>query len=144
MGYAVLGAWLVQAAVGTMLLVGWARHARGAAAGSVLSHAMLMVGFLVPWSLFIASGSPFWAWAAVAVLFVGIPFGDAMMVGRSRSIRGETNPGLRDYGSAVGTVFSGLMPPKVTFHALFSAVVFFGSVALAVVATIGAAAGGPV
>lgn len=141
MGYAVLGAWLIQAIAGIMLLVGWARHARGAAAGSVLAHTLLMVGYLVPWSVFIADGSPVWAWSAVAVLFVGIPFGDAMMVGRSRRIRGEVNPGMRDYGSAIGTVFAGRMPPKVTFHALFSAAVFFGSVGVAIAATVGSAQG---
>lgn len=138
MGYAVLGAWLIQAAVGVMLLVGWARHARGAGAGAVLTHALLMVGYLVPWSLFIATGAPAWAWTAIGVLFVGIPFGDAMMVGRSRSIRGERNPGLRDYGSAIGSVFAGRMPRKVTFHAIFSAAVFFGSLGVAIGATVAA------
>lgn len=97
-----------------------------------------MVGYLAPWAVFIATGAPIWAWVSVVVLVIGIPFGDALMVGRSRAIRRESNPGLRDYGSAVGTVFAGRMPPKVTFHALFSAAVFFGSLGVAIAATVAA------
>lgn len=138
MEYAVLGAWLIQAVVGVTLLVGWARHARGAGAGPVLAHLLLMVGYLAPWAVFTATGVPVWAWISVAVLVIGIPFGDALMVGRSRAIRKEVNPGLRDYGVAIRTVFAGRMPPSVTFHALFSAAVFFGSLSVAIAATIAA------
>lgn len=70
------------------------------------------------------------------MLTFGIGFGDAMMVRRFRGLVGETRPGMRDYGAAIGDVFTGRMPAKVTFHAAFSAVVYFGSIAVAIGATI--------
>lgn len=136
MKYIVLAAWLIQAGVGVSLLIGWARHARGAGAALVLPHILLMVGFLVPWSMFAATGDVLWAWASIGVLLIGIPFGDAMMVRRSRRIRGESNPGLRDYGPAIATAFAGRLPPTVTFHAIFSAVVFFAPLGVAIAATV--------
>lgn len=129
----------MQLLVGVLLLVGWVRHARGAGTGPVVAHTALMVGYLVPWAVFIATGHPVWAWGAVGVLSIGIPFGDVLMVHRSRRIRGERRPGLRDYGPAIGDVFAGRMPAKVAFHALFGGVVFFGSVGVAIGATVVAA-----
>lgn len=140
MRYAVLGAWVIQAVVGTTLLVGWARRARSGVAPAV--HAVIMLVCLAGWVVFVVTGLVAWAWAAVAALCAGIPFGEVMMVRRSRSIRRERNPGLRDYGSAIRTVFEGRMPPRVTFHALFSAVVFFGSLGVAIGATVAAPPGG--
>lgn len=77
-----------------------------------------------------------WAWIAVGVLTFGIGFGDAMMVRRFRRLVGDTRPGLRDYGAAIGAVFTGRLPARVTFHAAFSAVVYFGSIAVAIAATV--------
>ncbi len=138
MGYAVVVAWLIQAIVGTLLLVGWARHARKSGVGSVVTHSTLMVAYLVPWVAFTLTGAIWLAWAAVTVLIVGIPFGDSLMVRRTRRIRGETSFGLRDYGLAVQVLLATRLPPKVTFHAMFSAVVFFGSVGVAIAATVAA------
>ncbi|RAF63540.1 hypothetical protein DN546_34615 [Burkholderia multivorans] len=75
----------------------------------------------------------------MGVLCIGIPFGDVLMMHRSRRIRGERRPGLRDYGAAIGDVFAGRMPAKVAFHALFGGLVFFGSIAVAIGATAAAA-----
>lgn len=127
---------MVQLLVGVLLLAGWARYARGAGAGPVLAHIALMVGYLVPWAVFIVTGQPVWAWGAVGVLCVGIPFGDVLMVHRSRRMRGERRPGLHDYGAAIGDVLAGRMPAKVALHALFGGVVFFGSVGVAIGATV--------
>lgn len=135
MTYIIGVAWLVQAAVGIFLFLAWARHARGGSAGAVLAHTMLMVCYLVPWAVFIATGIVTWAWLAVVVLTIGIPFGDVLMVRRSRSLRGERSAGLRDYGAAVADVFAGRMPRRVAFHALFGAVVYFGSLGIALAAT---------
>ncbi|HWI30273.1 MAG TPA: hypothetical protein VNT50_02175 [Microbacterium sp.] len=137
MGYVILAAWVIQAIVGVTLLVGWVRHARGADSRVVSAHVALMVVYLAPWIAFLATGAAGWAWVAFGVLLVGIPFGDAMMTRRARRVRGETNPGMRDYGLAIGMVFTGKLPPRVIFHALFAPVVFFGSLAVAIGATVG-------
>lgn len=131
----ILAAWIVQAVVGIMLLVGWARHARGAGSAAVLVHVVVATVALACWIVFVMVGPALWAWFAVAALCIGIPFGETQMVARSRRVRGEASAGLRDYGLAVGTVFAGQLPARVTFHALFSAVVFFGSLGVAIGAT---------
>lgn len=135
MGYLVLAAWIVQAAVGVSLLVSWVRHARGRNAGLVLTHAMMMVAFLVPWSAFILTGAVVWGWIGFAVLLVFIGFGDATMVRRSRAVTGEANAGFRDYWRAVGVAMSGRLGGRVIFHALFAPVVFFGSLIVCIIAT---------
>jgi hypothetical protein len=95
-----------------------------------------MVAYLAPWVMFVITGAAWWAWAAIAVLMVGIPFGERMMRWRSRSARGQASPGSGDYVRAVADVFAGRLPPRVTFHAIFSAAVFFGSLGVAVGATV--------
>ncbi|MFE6997520.1 hypothetical protein ACFVAE_16280 [Microbacterium sp. NPDC057659] len=138
MGYMVLAAWVVQAAVGVSLLVSWARHAKGRNRGLVLTHATAMIAFAVVWIVFIVTGGVGWAWAGLGVLAVFIGFGDATMVRRARAVRGETNPGLRDYGPAIGVALSGSLGRRTRFHALFSALVFFPCLAVCIIATIAA------
>lgn len=138
MGYVVLVAWIVQAVVGVTLLVSWARHARGRNAGLVLTHTVAMIGFLIPWTVFLATGAPVWAWAGWVVLLVFIGFGDATMVRRARAVRGGSSRGLRDYGSAVVVVATGGLGPRVAFHALFAPVVFFTALGVAIGATVAA------
>lgn len=142
MGYVMLVAWIVQAVVGVMLLWGWARHARGVGAPAVFTHAGVMVICLALWVVFVLTGTPLWAWLAVGALAVGIPFGETLMVRRARRLRGATRPGLRDYAASIGDVVSRRMPPAVSFHALFSAVVFFGSLGVAIGASVAAGNGG--
>jgi len=136
MGYAVILAWVIQAAVGVTLLVSWARHARGRDAGLVLTHVMMMVGFLVPWTAFLATDAVAWAWAGFAILLGFIGFGDAVMVRRARAVTGVSEPGAHDYWQAVRVALKGRLGRRVTFHALFAPVVFFGSLAVCIVATI--------
>ncbi|MFD4958393.1 hypothetical protein [Microbacterium sp. NPDC058389] len=138
MGYAVILAWLIQAAVGATLLVSWARHARGRDAGLVLTHVTMMIGFLVPWTAFVATGVVAWAWAGFAILLVFIGFGDATMVRRARAVTGVSEPGARDYWRAVRVALKGRLGWRVTFHALFAPVVFFGSLAVCIIATVAA------
>ncbi|MEJ1088939.1 hypothetical protein WDU99_11475 [Microbacterium sp. Mu-80] len=132
----ILGAWIVQAVAGIALLVGWARHAHGAGARAVITHVVVVLACLASWIVFVATGGVLWAWLAVVGLCIGIPFGETQMVARSRQVRGAAPAGMRDYVRAIGTVFTGRLPALVTFHAIFSAVVFFGSVGVAIGATI--------
>jgi len=136
MGYAVLAAWLIQATVGVTLLVSWARHARGQDSGLILPHALAMVGFLAPWTAFLTTGAALWAWAGFGVLTVFIGFGDAAMVRRARTVRGEAGSGLRDYFPAIRVAMSGALGRRTIFHAWFSPVVWFGSLAVAIWATV--------
>lgn len=135
MGYAILGAWIIQALVGTMMLAGWVRHARGAQARLVLPHVALMVLFLTPWTAFVLTGVAWWAWAAVLVLTVGIPFGDAVLLQSARRVRGEEGRGAAGYAVAVRALVARQLPGRVAFHALFAPVVFFGSLGIAIGAT---------
>ena len=90
-------------------------------AGPVVTHAVLMFGTLV---------------LTLAGFMLAIPFGETMMVRRSRRLRGITSPSGGDYGRAIADVFRGRMPPKVAFHSLFSPVVFFSCLGVCIGATI--------
>lgn len=136
MGYLVLGAWLIQAAVGVTLLASWAHHARGKDAGLILTHVLAMVGFLAPWTAFVITGAPWWAWIGFGVLAAFIGFGDAAMVRRARPLFAETRPGLGDYLPAIRLAMTGALGRRTLFHMLFSAVVFFGSLAVAIWASL--------
>lgn len=138
MGYAVLGAWLIQAAVGAALLLSVRRHARRRVPRAIVAHAVLMLLFAAPWLAYVITGRAWWPWIAIGILMVGIPFGETMMVRRARALRGETTPGMRDYGRAVALIVQGRFPRRVAFHALFSAVVFFPALAVAIGATVAA------
>lgn len=130
-----LVSWVAQAAVGVSLIVSWARHAKGANAGLVLTHATAMIAFAVIWTVFIVTGAVAWAWAGFAVLVVFIGFGDATMVRRARTVLGGAQPGLRDYIPAVRVSLAGRLGRRTRFHMLFSALVFFPCLAVCVIAT---------
>lgn len=136
MGYLVIAAWVVQAAVGVSLLVSWARHARGRSVGAVMTHALMMVGFLVPWAVFIATGVPLWAWVGFAVLAAFIGFGDTVAVRRVRALRGVPDSGIRDYIPTIKVAFTGALGGRTLFHMCFSGVVFFSTLAVAIAATV--------
>lgn len=135
----ILGAWIAQAAAGVALLIGWARHAHRAGARAVITHVVVVLACLASWIAFVVTDSVLWAWLPVIGLCIGIPFGETQMVAHSRRVRGEAPAGMRDYVRALGTVFTGRLPALVTFHAIFSAVVFFGSLGVAIGATIAGA-----
>jgi hypothetical protein len=135
MGYLVLAAGLVQAAFGVTLLVSWARHAHGQDVGLIVTHVVAMLGFFVPWTVFVVTSDVLWAWLGFGVLTVFIGFGDAAVVRLTRRMRGETNSGLRDYGHAIVAACSGRLGRRLQFHTYFSPVVFFGVLAVAIAAT---------
>lgn len=139
MDYMVLAAWLIQASVGVTLLVSWVRRARGQDAALVIPHAIMMLVFAASWTVFIVTGAVPWAWVGFGILAAFIGFGDATMVRRARSMRGQANGGMRDYGPALRVVLAGGLGRRVAFHALFSAVVFFGCLGVAIGATVAAA-----
>lgn len=138
MGYVVVLAWAIQAAFGVSLLTSWARHARGRDAALVLPHILMMIAFLVPWSLFLATSAVVWGWLGVAILLAFIGFGDATMVRRSRKVTGQTNPGLRDYIPAVKVALSGRLGWRVVVHALMAPVVLVPAIVVCVAATVAA------
>lgn len=136
MRYFVLGAWVVQAAVGVSLAVGWWR--RGRRGGStVWAHVAGGVIGLALWVTFLATASLLAAWAAIGAITVGNEYGDRMLLGRVRSRTGTTSK-RRNYPVAVVAIFRGEMPPRVAFHALFSAVVYFSCLGVCIAATVSA------
>jgi hypothetical protein len=135
MGFIVVVAWAIQAAFGVSLLASWARHARGQDAALVLPHILMMVAFLVPWSVFLATGGVAWGWVGVAILLAFIGFGDATMVRRSRKVTGQTNPGLRDYMPAVKVALSGRLGWRVIVHALMAPVVLIPAIVVCIAAS---------
>lgn len=138
MEYVVLAAWIVQGTVGVWLLTGWARHGRPYT-GAIVAHVVSVFVMLALWITFLATGAVGYAWAAQVALVVGIPFGETMMVRRSRKLRGVTTKRLADYGAAVVDVFRGRLPAPVVFHALFAGVVFFSALGVCIGATVSAA-----
>ena len=139
----VLIAWIVQAAVGVALLIGWMRHRRSGPAGRaggvpLLAHVGLVLVALGLWIAFLLTGSAWLAWTTFALLTVALSFGDVLLVRRARRMAGERAPSLRDYGAAISAVFRGRMPGRVTFHALFSPVVYFSCLGVCIGATIAA------
>lgn len=137
MGYVVLAAWLIQTAVGVSLFVSWWRGGR-TGVPTVVAHAAAGVVGLALWMVFLLTGNAVPAWLAFAVMTVGNGFGDAMLLGRSRGMRGAMTF-WKGYVGAAGDTLRGRMPPRVTFHALFSGVVYFTSLGVCIGATVAAA-----
>ncbi len=133
MAYLVLAAWIVQGSVGIALLLGWLSHGRPRAA-PLLTHVAISVVALGLWVGFVASGQLVWGWSAFVLVTIGNGFGDSLLVARSRRLSGR-HGFAKDYKTAVATVFAGRLPRKVSFHALFSGVVYFGCLAACLVGT---------
>jgi hypothetical protein len=119
MSYVVLVAWLVQAAVGVLLLTGWLRHGR-ARSPVVLTHVGLSVLGVACWTTFVVVDQVLWAWAALLLITIGNGFGDNMLLWRTRRMGGSHRR----------------LPLRVGFHALFAGVVYFSTLAVCVVATV--------
>lgn len=140
MAWFVLVAWLIQASVGAWMLVGWAR--RGRLSRAAITHVALVVPTLGLWIVFLATGALLPAWLVFAMLTVGLGFGDVMLIRRTRRLTGITSGFWKDYGSAVGTVFRGRLTGPVTFHALFSPVVYFSCLGVCIGASVAASGSG--
>src|SRR5690606_8150692 len=120
--------------VGVSLLVSWWRHGRSSAPTVVIHVSSIIIG-LALWVAFIITGALLPAWLAFAVITIGNGFGDALMVRRHRRVAGPT----ASYGSAIVAALRARFPPRVTFHACFSGVVYFLCLGVCIGATISAA-----
>lgn len=128
MALVMLVPWLLQAAVGLVLL------RRGRRGALVVGHVGLSLVGLALWVGFAVAGQEALGWSAFGLLTVGNVLGDTMLVQRSRRALGTGASGRADYLAAIRSVFAGLFPRPVTFHALFAGVVYFGSLAACLVA----------
>lgn len=126
MALLVLLAWIIQGAFGLTLLIDWVRHARGRGARTVVWHVVLSVSGLVFWVWFVVTGALAPAWIAFAIITTGNTFGDIMLLRRARRIDPEAKTLWQRYRVAIGALGRGKLPPRVSFHALFSGVVYFG------------------
>jgi membrane protein DedA with SNARE-associated domain len=122
----VLIGWIIQAATGLTMLAK-SPHRRQA-----LRHVIPALTALALFVVFASTEQLLWVWLAFAVVTVANVFGDLLLVARGRRLTGETGSFGSDYNAAIGAVFKGKFPIIVTFHALFSGVVFFATLALAV------------
>lgn len=135
MSYVVLVAWLVQAAVGVLLLTGWFRHGR-ARSPVVLAHVGLSVLGVASWTAYVLVDQVLWAWVALLLITIGNGFGDNMLLWRTRRMGGTHLSTVNAYKLALRSIFKRRLPLRVGFHALFAGVVYFSTLAICVVATV--------
>ena len=136
MVYAVLGAWVVQSAVGASLALSWWRHGRHHLP-TVRAHVVSLTLGLVSWVAFVVTQNPVAAWTALVVMTIGNAYGDDMLLRRVHSRTGTTSK-RRNYPVAIRAIFRGEMPARVAFHAVFAGVVYFGSLGVCIAATVSA------
>ncbi|MGY0387699.1 hypothetical protein ACWZJV_12070 [Nocardioides sp. WG-D5] len=136
MSYVVLVAWLVQAAVGVLLLTGWLGHGR-AHPRVAITHVTLSVLGVASWITYVLTDRVLWAWAAFALITIGNVFGDTMLLRRTRSMGGSHLSTVNAYRLALRSMFKGRLPLRVSFHAMFAGVVYFSTLAICIVATVG-------
>lgn len=87
--------------------------------------------------LFVVTGSLVCARVAFGLVSVGNAFGDWMLVVRWRGMHADQVGAFwGDYLKAVRVGFRGGFPRLVTFHALFSGVVYFGCLAVCIAASL--------
>ena len=140
MAWVLLLAWLIQGGVGLTLFIDWLRHARRRGARTVVWHLALSLSGLALWVWFVVTGALAPAWIAFAIITAGNTFGDIMLLGRARRIDPEAKTIWQRYGVAITAMARGKLPPRVSFHALFSAVVYFGCLGVCIGATVDALA----
>ena len=136
MSYVVLVAWLVQAAVGVLLLTGWLRHGR-AHPRVVVTHVVLSVLGVASWITYVLADQVLWAWAALLLITIGNGFGDNILLRRTRAMGGSHLSTVNAYKLAIRSMFKGRLPIRVSFHAMFAGVVYFSTLAICIVATVG-------
>lgn len=134
----VLVAWIIQGAVGLTLFLDWFRRRSRRGARTVISHVLLSLLGLVSWVGFMVTGALVAAWTAFACITVGNILGDVMLLGRARRIAPEADTIRRRYAVAISSILRGTLPRRVSFHALFSAVVYFTCLGVCIGATIAA------
>lgn len=127
----------IQALAGVVLTVAWWRRGKHGV-GTLVAHVVPNTTALALWVLFTVFGNVWWAWGSYFALNIGTAFGDKMLVGRYRRVRTSEAAAVADYGGALKAVFTRRMPPLVTFHAVFSAAVYFSCLAVCIGATVSA------
>ncbi|MFE3997784.1 hypothetical protein ACFX43_03155 [Nocardioides sp. YIM B13467] len=135
MSYVVLVAWLVQAAVGVLLLTGWLRHGR-THPRIVVTHVALSVLGVASWITYVLTDRVLWAWAAFVLIAIGNGFGDNMLLRRTRRMGGSHLSTVNTYKLALRSMFKGRLPFRVSFHAMFAGVVFFSTLAVCIIETV--------
>lgn len=135
MAYVVLVAWLVQAAVGVLLLTGWFRHGR-AHPRVVVAHVVLSVAGAGLWAAYTLSDQVLYAWGALVMITIGNGFGDNMLLRRTRRMGGSHLSTVNTYKLAIRSIFDRRLPLRVGFHALFAGVVYFSTLAICIVDTV--------
>ncbi|MFI5622482.1 hypothetical protein ACIA03_03360 [Nocardioides sp. NPDC051685] len=136
MSYVVLVAWLVQAAVGILLLTSWIGHGR-TPPRTVVTHVTLSVLGVASWITYVLSDMVLWAWAAFALIAIGNAFGDMMLLRRARAMGGSHLSTVNAYKVALRSMFKGRLPLRVSFHAVFAGVVFFSTLGVCIAETVG-------
>lgn len=126
----------VQAAVGGVLLLRWARGGRQSV-GKIIAHVGSNLTAVILWAVFTFGGGLALAWISFVVLNVGNAFGDAMLIARARARNGASERFLAGYRDALAAVFRGRMPGHVAFHAIFSGAVYFTMLAACIMASVG-------
>lgn len=134
----ILGGWLVQGAVGATLAVAWWRGRR--TSRTVVAHVLSSLVGVAAWTTYVVTDALVAAWVAVLAITIGNGFGDEMLLQRVQHRTGTTSK-RRNYPAAIGAIVRGQMPARVAFHAMFAGVVYFGSLIIAVRATVSALGG---
>jgi len=134
LGYVVLGLLVAAAALGVVNLARWLGHGRSSLpAGKAATHIALVVGAIVLWVTFLATGRTLLAWTTFVVITVGQVFGDVLMFASYRARSGVT--GKVAYGAAAKDVM-GFKRPFATLHATAAALGYFLLLATAIWASI--------
>lgn len=136
MSYVVLVAWLVQAAVGVLLLTSWVGRGR-TPPRTVVTHVAASVLGLAFFVTYVVTDEVLWAWAAFVLITIGNTFGDMMLLQRARAMGGNHLSTVGAYKLALRSMFKGRLPLRVSFHAIFAGVVYFSTLAVCIVATVG-------
>jgi hypothetical protein len=135
MRFVLLAAWLVEAAVGLTLVVSWLRTKRHQA-GVVAAHVAPTLVAVGLWTSYVVTERVLWGWIAFGIITVSLGFGDAVLLGRTRRLVGPGGSLVADYRNTVGAMVRGRHPQRVIFHAAFSPVVYFGTLAACVAASL--------
>ncbi len=136
MSYVVLVAWLVQAAVGVLLLTSWLGRRR-TPPRTVVTHVTLSVLGVASWITYVLADRLLWAWVALGLITVGNAFGDMVLLRRTRAMGGSHLSTVNAYRLALRSMFKGRLPLRVSFHAMFAGVVWFSTLAVCIVETVG-------
>ncbi|OIJ28486.1 hypothetical protein [Nocardioides luteus] len=136
MTYVVLVAWLVQAAVGVLLLTSWVGRGR-TPPRTVVTHVAASVLGVASFIAYVLTDGVLWAWAAFVLITIGNAFGDMMLLRRVRAMGGSHLSTINAYKAALRSMFKGRLPLRVSFHAVFAGVVYFSTLAVCIVETVG-------